>query len=1319
MRKFGLLGTSAIRSAAFLGLSMAIAAPAYAQSAQSTPQDECDPSDPSYDPNTKNCTQAQEGTPGQTAPGTNPGTAPSDEEPDQMNTDADSGESIVVTGSRIPRPQFEGTIPGAQVTQEQIETRSFTSALEALNDIPLVGAGASPFGTNGAQPGSLGAAFVDLLDLGTNRTLTLVNGRRFVSGNQGTLFVAGNTTGSQVDLSVIPTALISRFDVLTVGGAAAYGSDAIAGVVNAILIDDYDGQQVGGTIGITEQGDGFNYRGTAIVGRNFMNDRANVTVSYERIFDASLTGDRRDFLFQNFLAPTFFGNGGARNPGFTGQVGGPNAFLPAGTDQITQFQAQGTFGGSLLVSPGGTVFRAPLTQTTQGPFSSQAGTTLSTGVTSARGSVAGNAQLIPGTAVAAPLAGCVVTNLTNFCNFAPTGLPAGTAAQQAAFANAVVAQFSPTQSTGTTQAQRNTLATQLLQANRPTPREFFAANPQLDTNLFLGQFITFQQGGLTATPAFLTTASGNPILPNRAVPLFFGRSGNLLTESLCLQPGTTASAGAGPCSDAFQNPSFFNVLRTEQTRDIGNLFAHFDITDNLTVYTENLFARVKTVSPANTIASSNALSGTTGENATLIMNINNPFLDAADRATLIAAGVPATGGQFLLSRTNQDLASDNRSLNPITNDSETYRLVGGVKGDFGLFGQNHTFDASVTFGRNDAKYLRNNVLDTEFALATDAVVNPANGQIVCRVQIDPTTVLGTRGIPRGVNAVDIIRVTGADGTIEQKVVSRVATPEQIAGCVPFNPFGFGQSSEAARAYVTGVTTFENTNKQLFTQASLGGSLFNLPGGPLGYALSADYRRDQILFRVDPELSQTGRTRAAILAQTEGEVENYEAGVELRIPIFGDDFNIPLFQNLEFTPAVRFVKQKGSAPSVRLLNGTIQENETADRGFDRIYSLAGSWRPVRDITFRGNYTRSLRQPSVVELFLGGQPAFNAYTDPCTSTQIAAGLNPTVRTANCIAAAQAAGVTLPDGTPVTTAEQATTFLSTFTNPGNSVQGAFAGSPDLEPEKGRSYTFGVAANPAFIPGLRLSADYINVKVLDQIIPTTLTRALQVCFDSPNFPDTSPQVGVNTCSFFTRGNATSPTGAFIIENNFNSGFINLGALGVEAINMTASYNVPINDWFGSNLGTLELYANAYHLLHYRSSSNGNLNDPTTTFDFAGAPSAPEWEVQGRIRYEHPTGFYGQWTTNWNSSTCTTGISDVCATTEELDILKVPAFAIHDATIGWRFGEKQRFGFQVTVNNILNNQFALPREQAIPQASGGSLDFIGRRFRVSASVRF
>lgn len=93
-----------------------------------------------------------------------------------------SGNQITVTGSRIPRPEFDGTIPGSQVSQEQIESRAFTNTLEVLNDIPLVGPGASQFGTNGGQPASLGAAFVDLLDLGTQRTLTLVNGRRYVSG---------------------------------------------------------------------------------------------------------------------------------------------------------------------------------------------------------------------------------------------------------------------------------------------------------------------------------------------------------------------------------------------------------------------------------------------------------------------------------------------------------------------------------------------------------------------------------------------------------------------------------------------------------------------------------------------------------------------------------------------------------------------------------------------------------------------------------------------------------------------------------------------------------------------------------------------------------------------------------------------------------------------------------------------------------------------------------------------------------------------------------------------------------------------------------
>lgn len=1335
MTKFGLLGSSALRSALVVGATFAVAAPAYAQADQN-PQATCNANDPNYDPRTGACVQPPEGAPGTTAPGTNPGTTPSDEEPtqDELDPDAPESESIVVTGSRIPRPQFEGTIPGAQVTAEQIQARSFTNALDVLNDIPLVGPGASPFGTNGGQPGSLGASFVDLLDLGTARTLTLVNGRRFISGNQGTLFVAGNVTGSQVDLNVIPTALISRFDVLTVGGAAAYGSDAIAGVVNAILRDDFEGVQLGGIAGITERGDGFNYRLTAIAGMNFAGDRGNVTASFENVFDRGLQADRRpEFLF-NPVSPTSFRNGSVRNPAFAARLQAPeNAFLPAASDLVPNNIAGGGLGfggGSILLSPGGNLFAATGTTATltgfQGIASGVSGSTLPTGSPNVLISVAGNANLVPGVPIAQNLAGCSITNLTQFCSFAPTGLPGSrpaltpnlTPAQRAAaelaiaqrdaFSNAVITRFSPTLAGQGTAAERDALALQLLRANRPTPREFLAANPGTDVNAFIGSLVTTAAGNT----AFLTVPNTNPataaLLPRVAVPLQFDANGNITqflpaTIDAANTPSTTGGAVGG--TGAF-NPSRFTVLRAQQQRYIGNLFAHFDITDNLTVYTENLYARVETTALNNQVASSNSIANGTTENAALVFNINNPFLDEADRAQLRAAGVgtTATNGNFILSRTNQDLAGPD-GVNEVTSNGDTYRTALGVKGDFDVFGRNQTFDVSFSYGKNKAATRRLGILDVEYALALDAVRDGNN--IVCRSQIDPNA----RGVPRGIAAVEIVRERDANGVLVERVLPRQVTAEQISSCTPLNPFGFSQFSDAARDYVTAETVLRNQNEQYFGQISLAGSVFDLPGGPLGYALTGDYRREKLEFTTD-EISRLGRTRSAALAGTSGQIENIELGAEVRIPIFGEDFNVPLFRNLDFTPAVRFVRQTGDAPDVRLLNGTLVENQ-AEGKWNTIYSLAGSWRPVRDLTFRANITRSIRQPSIVELFLGGQPAFNAFTDPCGPNSIGGGLNPTVRRANCEASVIAAGF-------ATNQAEAATFLGSFVPSGVSVTGSFNGAPSLRPEKGESYTVGAAYNPSYIPGLRLSADYIDVKVEDQIIPTTLTRALQVCFDSPDFPDTTGEVGVDTCSFFARNTlASGATPRFEVGNGFTSGFINLGALQVKAINMTAQYDVPLADWLGSDFGKLELFGNAYHLISYKNSTNGDLGNPLTTFENAGTVTQPDWEVQLRARYEHPDGFYGQWTANWQDGSAAIGISAAFATIEEQDLLRIPSFSTHDATVGWSFGEEQRFGFQVTVSNVFDKRFGVDSGQAIALASGGRIDDFGRRFRVSANVKF
>ena len=1227
--------------------------------------------------------------------------------------DTEEEGAIIVTGSRIPRPEFEGTIPGGQVTAKQIEARAFTNTLDILNDLPIVGPGASPFGTNGGQPASLGASFVDLLDLGTQRTLTLVNGRRYVSANAASLFVQGNATGSQVDLNSIPTALIKNLDVLTVGGAVAYGSDAISGVVNAVLKDDYKGFDISALAGITEEGDGATYRLTAIAGMDFADGRGNITASIEYNRDDSLMGDRRPGIADNFTAPTSFRNGSVRNasfaPAFDLNVnGGQGAFLPSASDLVpNNIAGTGYKGGSIILTHGGSIFQMngnlpffPTTLASQGMLTTDPqSASLSPGFRAqALISQAGNTNLVPGTPIAGGN-GCAVTNLTSFCNFAPSALPGTTgSAARATFTNAVLTRYAPTFVGTGTAAQRDALALQLLQANLPTPRDYLAANPNTDINLFLGTMI----------PNYLDVANTGPnaaVLPRLGVPLQFSRSGDVINPVAAritdprVTPSTTGGAVGG---DSYLNPADTTVLRVQQDRTIANLFGRFDLTPSVRLYTENLFARVISLAPRNA-ASSNTIGSTTTENVALLLDIANPYIDAADRAALIAAGIAPSGpgSRFVLSRTNQDILGDS----PAKVTSETWRSVIGVKGDLNLFNNPWKWDASFTYGQAKTSGQSFQIKDIEYALAIDAV-RDTSGNIVCRAQLNPASVLGQT--PPGVVGLETVRVKQPDGTYKETQIRRVVTQDQINACKPLNLIGYDQMSQESKDYVTARTGFKNASKQYYGLATIGGTLFDLPGGPLGVAFTGEYRRESIHYTPDA-LSGIGATRTAALAETEGYIENWEFSAETRIPVFGDDFNIPLFRNLDLTPGVRFVKQSGGAPGVTLLNGT-KINNQASGDWNTIYSLAGTWRPVEMLTLRGNYTRSIRQPSITELFLGGQPAFTGITDPCSSSQIGQGLTPATRRANCRAAAIAGGF----ATDATTADA---FLNAYVPTGTAVTGFFSGSPGLSPERGESWTVGGVFAPTFIPGLTLSADYINVKVKNQIVPTTITTALQLCFDSPSFPDTTSTIGVNACNFFNRQGSTGLR-PFEVDNGFNSGFINLGTLQVKALNASLEYKTSLDGVFGKNAGSIEFFTNVYRLFDYLSAPDGNL---ANALQSAGTLARPKWEVQARLRYEND-GFFAQWTTNWQNKTKLFSSGAPVPGTDEQnevqDLLGNPAFAVHDFSMGIAFGEQQRFRMQLTVRNVLDKYVTGPYEK-VYAFNQGRIDDFGRRFVLSAGVKF
>ncbi|MDJ0917125.1 MAG: TonB-dependent receptor [Woeseiaceae bacterium] len=152
-------------------------------------------------------------------------------------------EEITVTGSHIEGLELDGALPAVEISREDIDESGADTLVNLLDQLTQTGGGNGTFTTEGSGPGSqqnpVGSSAVSLRGLGTSSTLTLVNGRRVSVAS----FAKGGTE-SFVDINSIPLAAIERVEVLTSGASATYGADAVAGVVNVILRDDYEGFEV-------------------------------------------------------------------------------------------------------------------------------------------------------------------------------------------------------------------------------------------------------------------------------------------------------------------------------------------------------------------------------------------------------------------------------------------------------------------------------------------------------------------------------------------------------------------------------------------------------------------------------------------------------------------------------------------------------------------------------------------------------------------------------------------------------------------------------------------------------------------------------------------------------------------------------------------------------------------------------------------------------------------------------------------------------------------------------------------------------------------
>jgi iron complex outermembrane recepter protein len=469
-------------------------------------------------------------------------------------------------------------------------------------------------------------------------------------------------------------------------------------------------------------------------------------------------------------------------------------------------------------------------------------------------------------------------------------------------------------------------------------------------------------------------------------------------------------------------------LLSPQERINGTVLGRFSLNEHATLYGEFWYSETHTDVLAAQGEYDTALFGAAGQpDGNLILNVNNPFLSAADQATIgrnLAAyaaipGNPTQTTQFYLSRENQDIGNGGASA-----DQNTKRVVLGVKGGMGF--SDWQYDLSGNYGQTINSSISPALNFQNFVNALNAVAGPG-GTIVC-----------------------------APGYTTSPV------PTQSGLCAPFNPFGYGIASPAAHAYVTDLASAVSTLTQRVFTASIAGSAFSLPGGRVKMAAGYENRRESADFQPD-QFYQQGVGYGLPIGPTQGSFLTNEVFGEALVPIVSPAMGIPGLRQLELEAAAR-------------------EVDHSVAGKTTTWTAGARLAPSSILQFRGNYTRAIRAPSIVEAFTPTTQGGSSALDPCDQTQINGGPDPAVRARNCAAA----GIVQPFNSNI----------MNITEPN-----LVSGDPNLRNEISDSRTFGFVLRP--LPRTSLTVDYVSINIKDVIFLQSATNVLLECYDGLTFPN------------------------------------------------------------------------------------------------------------------------------------------------------------------------------------------------------------------------
>jgi len=515
-----------------------------------------------------------------------------------------------------------------------------------------------------------------------------------------------------------------------------------------------------------------------------------------------------------------------------------------------------------------------------------------------------------------------------------------------------------------------------------------------------------------------------------------------------------------------------------------------------------------------------------------------------------------------------------------TNSRYTYTAAAGLRGEIaGRF----NWEAFYQYGRRDQDYkVGNTRIESRFFEALDAVRDPDTGETVCR-----------------------------------------SVTAQAAGCVPISIFG-GRLTDEEMAYFQHTYQRDVTNEQMLAGFQLTGPIVELPAGPLGVAIGAEYRRD-MLQTLDDGLGARGllyRTDnggAAVDASTEVS----EAFAEIVVPVLKDFF---LADSLDVEGAVRF-----------------SHYDTI--GSTWAWKLGADWAPIEDLRLRFTRSRSVRAPNIVELFspdtLG---TLNITADPCDVGEINLAPN---REANCRAL----------GIPVGWADPAYALaLGT----------ALGGNPDLSEETSDSWTAGFVVSP--LPELRLSADYWSIKIEDAIQTLDGNSIVEKCVDSPTLDNAF-------CPLVTRGNFVGLSDPYVISE-IDLRQVNIGRLTASGVDIAASYRTDLDSMIPSWGGRLYLSATVTYLEELEELVD--VDDPTSLLIEDGESDDPTWKGTFNVSYN-----LDDLTASWTVRYIGGAEIDVQQSEEYYGGVEVDERFYNDIFVSYRFEDDMNV--QLGINNLFD----------------------------------